>query len=432
VHGGTEKTLEAWGITSKARVVFKSSETDEFSFDVRPADILAEPPFAIDDAIVLKKDGATWFTGFVREVPAAGSAKRELQSYVVKNLWDRLERLVFQQVRPITASDFATITNYATSDVILCQDADVSSGIYTKVDAGVMIDVILAFAAAHGVSFTKVRSFNGALPLSETARDLSCAAAVRRMLSWHPDVVTWVDYSTTPPTLHMNNRTALTVATINLSSANPEEFSLSRRDDLVPTGVVFNLLWREVNPVDNMPYARLTQQIAGASSGVGVIVCTVDMPYNQDGSVESPPLGPIAGGLDFAHYLYAMLSVVFFDGHITFKAADVPGTVRPGQTINFTGTTRTGWSTALALVQEVTEDIFSGRTEIRIGPTNRLSGSDLVALASQRAKLLKKDNPNPPIPPPSNGQSGQGGAANSVSLDLCDGTTVRVATAIAR
>jgi len=425
VHGGVEQTLAAWGITSRASLVFCSGESDLFSFDVRPADILAEPPFALDDAITLKKDGVIWFVGFVREVPAAGSAKAERQSYVVKNFWDRLERLVFQQTRPIVSTDFSTTSQLPTSDIILCQDADPTTGVYTKVDAGAQIDLILAYAAAHGVTFSYSRSYTAPTPPSESGRDLSCAAALRRMLSWSPDVVTWVTYTSGSPVLHMNQRTALTQIPIDLSSAAPESFQLSRRDDLVPAGVVFNLLWQETNPADNLPYTRLTVQTSGATSGVGVIINTIDTPYVQDGTASEPmPTGPALSGLNFAQYFYAALAVVFFDGSIIFKAAEVPGTIRPGHTINFTGTTRTGWSTAKALVQQVTEDIFSGRTEIRVGPNHGLSGPDLVALAFGRAKELRKTPPLPPPQPP-NSNGGSSGAG-CISLDLCDGTTIRV------
>ena len=425
IHGGVEQTLAAWGITSKARVVFRSGESDEFSFDVRPADILAEPPFALDDAITLKKDGVIWFVGFVREVPAAGSAKAERQSYVVKNFWDRLERLVFQQTRPIVSTDFSTTSQSATSDVILCQSADPTTGIYTKVDAGAQIDLILAYAATHGVSFSASRSYTAPTPPSESARDISCAAALRRMLSWSPDVVTWVDYSSGSPVLHMHSRVYLTAIAINLASAAPESFQLSRRDDLVPAGVVFNLLWQEINPTDHLSYTRLTVQSAGATSGVGVIINTIDTPYVQDGTASEPmPTGPALSGLNFAQYFYAALATVYFDGQITFRALDVPGTIRPGNAINFTGTSRTGWATALALVQEVMEDIFSGRTEIHVGPNHQLSGKDLVALASARSKDLRKTPQLPaPQPPNSNGAASGGGC---ISLDLCDGTTIRV------
>ena len=424
VHIGTEKTLEAWGITSKARVIFRSGESDEFTFEVRPADILADPPFALDDAITLKKDGVIWFVGFVREVPAAGSAQYERQSYVVKNFWDRLERLVFQQNRTIVSTDFLTTNQYATSDVVLCQDVNLTTGVYTKVDAGAQIDAILAYAAAHGVTFSYSRSYTAPTPPSESARDITCAAALRRMLSWSPDVVTWVTYDSGSPVLHMNQRTALTQIPVNLVTSAPEDFQLSKRDDLVPAGVVFNLLWQQINPTDHLPYTRLTVQSAGATTGVGVIISTIDTPFVQDGTASEPmPTGPALSGRNFAQYFYAALATVFFDGHITFKAADVPGTIRPGHSLNLTGTSRTGWATAKALVQEVTEDLFAGRTEIRVGPNHQLSGKDLVALASLRAKDIRK---SPQLPPPQPPNSNGAGGAGCISLDLCDGTTIRV------
>jgi hypothetical protein len=66
---------------------------------------------------------------------------------------------------------------------------------------------------------------------------LSCAEALRRVLRWTPDAVTWIDYSTAPkPTLHIVRRGGL--ASRSLALPNLQHLEIAPRHDLVRTSVV--------------------------------------------------------------------------------------------------------------------------------------------------------------------------------------------------
>ena len=48
---------------------------------------------------------------------------------------------------------------------------------------------------------------------------MTCAEVVRKMLRWHPDAVTWFDYSVSPPALHIQDRAGLESASVTLGAA---------------------------------------------------------------------------------------------------------------------------------------------------------------------------------------------------------------------
>ena len=426
--GTTEKTLAAWGIKDRLQVTFKSGWADELSFDLRPASVLADPPFAQDDELYLMKDSVTWFRGFVRLVMVSGQGKSEVWTVTVRNAWEKLERLTFLQPRMIyQAPTWLTTSLQDTSDVILCNTVDPITGKYQKCDSGVQIDAIIAFALGVGVPLSYQRYFVAPNPPSENARDLTCAAAIRRMLNFSPDVVSWVDYTNTPyPKLHMDHRLNLSVLSLDLSAGNLgiEEVSLSDRADVVPAGVVLRLLYNGTGP-DGKPYTQIKVQTAGATSGPGVIVNTVDWPTKDDGTFEDEPTGRTGGTDNFAQYYYTILSRKFFAGTIRFHQLDCPGTIRPGMVLNFTGTTRTGWDTALAVVQQVTEDPFYGRTTVTMGPPPQLDIRNVVALGAMAMKTAKKDAKVPAAKPPTTDGTDSRPMPGTM-LTLCDGTSVAV------
>jgi hypothetical protein len=196
----------------------------------------------------------------------------------------------------------------------------------------------------------------------------------------------------------------------------------------VPAGVVFHLLYSEINPADGLYYTRVVTQSAGSTSGIGVIVSTIDLPFTQDGAYEPVPTGPVDSGQTFAEYFYAALSAVFFEGTIRFKAEDCPGTIRPSKRLSFSGVTRPGWDTADAIVQAVTENLMTGETEVTLGPMSRLSAQDVVALGGNRPILGIKQ---PPVPPPSPPDSGgkdtrPGNKGQCYAIELCSGQTITV------
>lgn len=103
------------------------------------------------------------------------------------------------------------------------------------------------------------------------------------------------------------------------------------------------------------------------------------------GSGGGAPLEPVPTGL--AALLYAGLSVLHFQGHHQRAAAEVSWTVRPGDAVNFTGTSRSDLTTAKAQVQGVELNLDAGTTRLEFGPPAHLSFADYIELLRALAPL---------------------------------------------
>jgi len=89
-------------------------------------------------------------------------------------------------------------------------------------------------------------------------------------------------------------------------------------------------------------------------------------------TAETPPSG-------LAQAIYNAVSVLQYEGQITFTEAECSGSVLVGNVLNLTGGL-TAWTTMAAQVQRIVEDIDRGQTEIGLGVAAHLGGRDLLEL----------------------------------------------------
>jgi hypothetical protein len=119
---------------------------------------------------------------------------------------------------------------------------------------------VLNFAIAQGVNLQlgNVLSESDEVAYAPVAeyRDLTCGELIRQELRWIPQAVTWVDYSTTPPTFHCrwaNKLTSLTLPVTDLTA-----LACQPRADL------------------QRPSVLLRYEIAGDRNGVPVLTFVTD------------------------------------------------------------------------------------------------------------------------------------------------------------
>ena len=211
-------------------------------------------------------DGGTgYFFGVVTEIPKRGTGNSESMTYKVCGPWWYLDTLVYQQgwklwwgaypaVPPATPppgvqgvdwviqdqvwSNGVRQPNYFTikytSHVTLNQRIDTLSELYLadfgKLTTGQQMRDTLEWATVKsgapiqiGAEFPKIVTTGntyvgvqevidagGSCPNADvpvdTSTDMTCAEVIRKMMRWHPDAVTWFDYTTTPPTFHCKTR----------------------------------------------------------------------------------------------------------------------------------------------------------------------------------------------------------------------------------
>jgi hypothetical protein len=418
---GIEKSLADWGIdTTTPTLTLRGWQADEFAFTIAVADAFAIRPLTYGDDIVLLKDGVPIFIGHLRRRPVFG-AGAERQKYVAYNFWYNLERLIYEQQRVVIAEDFVTAGVAATTQVVFGRNTATGA----KIDTDGEMANLAAFAVLNGVAVGADFAFSGLTAPWEQANDVTVAAGLRRMAAWQPDLLARAEYQTYTAMLRLRRPSDFEVKTINLTAADlVVSLQCERRDDMRPTGVVFNFLTTESNPVTGARFIRVTQQFGGpARVGPGVIKGTISI-----GEAEEIPA-------NLAANYYAAISTVFLEGTLVLTAREIDTTIRPGDILSFTNGSPE-WASTLAMVNEVAHQLSNGTTTISFGPPPTLAASTLAAL-NQR---LKDSRPPPPAPPKDPGNDGGGDAdtglgnpggpsgATSFQGEVCVGGTDTIKT----
>jgi hypothetical protein len=83
---------------------------------------------------------------------------------------------------------------------------------------------------------------------TEQGTDLTCAEVIKRALRWHPDAVTWFDYTQTPPALNLGLRSTLTALNLAVAGQPASEIDIVARNDLVHP--VVSIKYSQVNTVN--------------------------------------------------------------------------------------------------------------------------------------------------------------------------------------
>ncbi|HJX10818.1 MAG TPA: hypothetical protein VJ733_10000, partial [Candidatus Binatia bacterium] len=253
-----EETFADWGLKDLVKTT-RSQAQDIVTFTADGAAFDAANLFAINSTCIIKKDGVQWFVGRVIRIPRAGAPASESMAYELAGPWWYLDNLVFQQTWKVTDGVTETLIDTQKSRIILNQDLTGA-----KTTTGQQITEALNYAIGKGAPFqggTITPSLT--VPFSEVV-DRSCAEIIKTMLRWTPDAVTWFDYSTSPPTLHIKQRAScaslsLPVAVEQLAAG----INITPRYDLQIPAVV--LKFEQENSVNDDMWTSVTVQTAGGT-----------------------------------------------------------------------------------------------------------------------------------------------------------------------
>lgn len=362
-----ERSLQAWGIRSPV-LSRRSYAADEFTFEIERKSVLADPVFAEGAAVRIKRDGVPYFIGTItrQEVRFSGRGG-EVEHYTASNGWYQLERLVYQQLRCLWNVGFTATTTQDSAHVVLGQTS--LGGRYVTSTAAMR--EVLSYGILRGVPVVAGSLIGGVeFPLEE-ARDITCSEAIRRLGSMTPDSVTWVEYSTGVQVLNFGRRDSLSAVTLDLLDQETIESGTVRpRGDLRPTGVRFDFIGSESNEADGRNYIRVSQQIAGLPSQPGGVIATIELDGAGTTNQASVP-----AGLASAYYL--SLLTLQYEGTVITRGRDVLGNCRVGNALNLSSG-RAAWATMRGVVQQVTEELLTGRTTIEFGPPEHLLAEQFI------------------------------------------------------
>lgn len=366
---GDRRLLRDWGIRNPVlRRVNRG--VDALEFVVPSSDVLGADPFAFDTPATLWRGDTRYFSGLFEDCIVGASAGGEGHACRIVGPWQALEDIVYQQPYIVKNPSFAGFLAYLSSRVVLGQDVWGK-----KISIDQQITNIVGWARFQGgnlFTLSTVDSLNSP-PLSE-ARDISCAAAINRMLDMVPDSVAWFDYSTATPALKIRRRANLSTVSLAIGDANLIRglSSLRARNEIKARGVVFVFQTTEVNEADGRSYTRETRQSAGVSTGRRVVFATIALGGQGTSTAEAVPSG-------LASSYYTAVGTLHYSGELVLKERECSGSLLPGHKLNLTGG-KTAWETMAAVVQQTEERLETGETVVTLGPPEHLSPQDFVEL----------------------------------------------------
>jgi hypothetical protein len=241
-YNGTEKSLEQWGLCAmRRRDAAQTVDQVSFRADRARADAYAVFPYGAWLSIYRNRTlsngvysgGNRWFYGLVVKTPRSGTAQSESLSYQLVGPWHYFERNIFEQDW-LMWNGTANV-NIKNSHIFL--NVKLVDGALEYATTSEQIAEAVNHAIALGAPVQLGTLPTGITVPVDEVREIAIAEVIRKQLRWHPDAVPWFDYSTTPPTFHIAQRTALPAASFTIATRPLSEFTVDRRDDLVVPAV---------------------------------------------------------------------------------------------------------------------------------------------------------------------------------------------------
>jgi len=377
-YGGVKKPLQDWGIT-RATFSRASFGRDTLRLEAPRRDATGAPIFATDAVVVLWSDDTRRFTGTVTNRPKYGSARTEGHTYIVTNAWGQLELLIYQESRYLhedPTNEASPLVAVFSSRAVLFADLEGVSQTPAQ-----QINAAIAYAVSKGV---KLAAGSIVLPFAvpwEEAADISCAECIKRGVRWSPDAVGAIDYAPAVPVLNIARRADLPAISLDLTAGNlVTNWTCEPRSDLKLPGVRFYIEDIVTMP-DGKTRGRLTTQSAGNPDAIGALVAVIELGAQGTDTPEPTPT-------NLATNYFSCVSTMPYEGTVTIKQRNTANTLYVGARLNFTHG-EPEWETMNALIQDVSEDLFTGVTTARFGPSATLSAQafiDFLRYQNQRKK----------------------------------------------
>jgi len=259
---GEEKSFAAWGIATNCTIERFSAAVDRATINLEDLAVNAAAPFAAGDLLWIKRNGVGYFLGRARGAVRSASPNSESLSYVVEGPWIFLDGTPYEQAWQIAVDpedpDSGT-EPHSRSRVLLFQS---SAGAKTNTIAQIGDAVAVATAGGGYLGLGEV-SLPDVQPLYSEVTDSSCGEIIRMCLKWHPDAVTWFDYTVNPPLLKIAQRGALVAKTLSAFGAPSNQLSIAPRDDLLVSGV--HITYEAINSVNDKSWSVLHRDDVGAT-----------------------------------------------------------------------------------------------------------------------------------------------------------------------
>lgn len=367
-----DQTLEELGVTGFTRKRDASGrETLTLSFE-REAN--EEPPVDYDGAVVVKKNGTTWFSGKALK-PRQGTDENSAGGSVeCAGPWRELERRYY-------------LSQNQSSRVMLFVVPNGDGEGRTPENTQATLSRVMTYAQTRGLltvgsGLAKLGDLD--VP-SETLVNRSIADAIATVMRYHADLALQWDGTTLNIVQRGDEALTYTVGERPLST-----HSVEVRNDLAPAGVIVRY-----------EMSGSAETGSGDREAVHIEKWPLDTSISDpDILIETVTLSPEdATPSGLAKRYYEVLSTLPpAEGVLTLLDDHCDEEIKPGHTINLLGA-RAVFSTMQAFVQSVAETPLAGVTVIEVGlpPWMFLDGL-LDTVKSQQKDRVKDELENAPAP----------------------------------
>jgi hypothetical protein len=293
-YSGTEKSAAAWGLTAAPVWRARTQAAQQFSFQMPGADPAGASPFPFEAQVIIRQNrtggGTAWtndasanhfvFQGRLISPVGNVSGSRQDITLVFQDAWYDLENIPFQQLWDIYGG-----TAYFSRAYLFYNPGPTPS--YLTVAQQLANIITFAAGAGANIQAGTITSTSGTSGASEmpwyAVRGLSCAAAIKKCLECFPDLIVWIDGSTTPPSFNCVPRASLTSISLPYKGTDAHgrahlSSQIKPRYDLAPSQVV--LQYQQVISSGATSAVELSTEVyPSGSTGMALraLVCPIDL-----------------------------------------------------------------------------------------------------------------------------------------------------------
>lgn len=287
VGGDVTKTLAAWGLS---QVRFEHLHADAGTMTaVIAGDAAADLPFAFGERVSLKEGSTTRFVGvFINEDPEMAGNKESVRLTFADPWWYLANTQMLQAFHDEAESVTKVVLFAGLTATVEGMDIVYS---WTRKSIAFQINEIVQQCIDNFGAVMQVNALtlpgDGITPPSAGLESPSLEQALRICLGYVPGCVTRWDYSTTPPTLQLIERSAATTRTWQAGVDALVRIAPRPRHDMKLRGVHIHYL--QTNP-DGA--STVLNDSAGELTGAGVVHMTHRLATQEDEVTNSWPPQP--------------------------------------------------------------------------------------------------------------------------------------------
>lgn len=242
--------FSAFGITNAKRHLV-SLGIDTFTFSA-PYDITAMPICFWGDYVVIRNGSVIWFQGICTKPTGQATGPAEMHHYEISGAWWWLDNIVLQcpwrladasqqnkgRVILGVSGPLFTITPGLTPDQLKELQESYQAEDPTPGTIGDDIFNCISWAQGCGAPVALGLHAIAAFAPPKEVLDVTIGEAIRSRCKYAPDVVSWLNYASSPPTLNFQYRAALSAVSVSLTAISGPGLTITPRNDLVPPAVV--------------------------------------------------------------------------------------------------------------------------------------------------------------------------------------------------